>query len=318
MVEEALPRPRAKPRLPAVNVALFVLTLASTLWAGFTLSPLAANGASPANVIHGGLPFAASLVAILLCHEMGHYALARRHHVDTTLPYFIPAPFGIGTFGAVIRLRSLLPTRRAALDIGAAGPLAGFAVALPVLLWGVAHSAIVAIPPGATAQVFGSPLAIARSLAVRLATGAWPAGGDGTAFGDSIVTRLAIRAVLGPMPAGHDVALHPVALAAWFGLLLTALNVVPVGQLDGGHVAYALLGRWGAERVSRATAAALLACGLFLSWNWFLWWALTRFVVGVRHPPTLLEEPLDPRRRAVALATLLLLPLTFVPVPVSF
>jgi len=124
--------------------------------------------------------------------------------------------------------------------------------------------------------------------------------------------------VLGPMPAGHDVALHPVALAAWFGLLLTALNVVPVGQLDGGHVAYALLGRWGAERVSRATAAALLACGLFLSWNWFLWWALTRFVVGVRHPPTLLEEPLDPRRRAVALATLLLLPLTFVPVPVSF
>ena len=121
-------RPR---RFPAIHVALFLATVATTLWAGFELSPLAARDATLPNVVRGGLPFAASLVAILFAHEMGHYVVARRHGVVATLPYFIPVPFGAGTLGAVIRMRSAIPSRRAALDIAAAGPIAGLLVAVP-------------------------------------------------------------------------------------------------------------------------------------------------------------------------------------------
>ena len=125
--------PPARARFPAVHLALFLATVGTTLWAGFWLSPLAPLGPSVARVLQGGLPFAAALVAILFSHEMGHYVLARRHRVDTTLPYFIPVPFGAGTLGAVIRIRSALPSRRATLEIGAAGPIAGFLVAVPLL-----------------------------------------------------------------------------------------------------------------------------------------------------------------------------------------
>jgi membrane-associated protease RseP (regulator of RpoE activity) len=267
-------------------------------------------------VVEGGLPFAASLVAILFCHEMGHYLVARRHGVYATLPYFIPVPFGAGTLGAVIRMRSAIPSRRAALDIAAAGPFAGFVVAVPLLVWGLAHSELRAVTGTAVGAAVGSPFAMLRAL---LAGQPLLSGEPGTQFfGDSLVTLAAAKAVHGTLPAGTDLVLHPVAFAAWLGLLVTTLNLVPMGQLDGGHVLYALVGRRWALAGSRLVSWGLLAAGFFLSWNWIVWWALTRFVIGPKHPPALVEEPLDPARAAVAVLSLVLFVLTFVPVPVSF
>ena len=308
---------RAGPRrFPAVHLALFLATVATTLWAGYGLSPSAAHPPTVPDVVRGGLPFAASLVAILLAHEMGHYLVALAHGVRATLPYFIPVPFGAGTLGAVIRLRSQLPSRRAALDIAAAGPLAGLAVAIPLLLWGIAHSEVQAVSGPAVGSALASPFALLQALL----KGAPLVSGEPTVqyFGDSLLTLAAAWLVHGTLPPGTDLVLHPVAFAAWLGLLVTTLNLMPMGQLDGGHVLYALLGRRRAHAGSRLVSAALLLAGLFLSWNWLVWWLVTRSVLGLGHPPAALEEPLDPARGAVALVSLLLFALTFVPVPVSF
>jgi membrane-associated protease RseP (regulator of RpoE activity) len=308
---------RASPRrFPALHLALFLATVATTLWAGYGLSPLAARAPTLPNVIRGGLPFAASLVAILFCHEMGHYLVARWHGVRATLPYFIPVPFGAGTLGAVIRMRSQLPSRRAALDIAAAGPIAGLLVAVPLLLWGLAHSELQAVSGPAVGSAMASPYALVRALL----SGAPVLAGEPTVqfFGDSLLTAAAARLVHGTLPPGTDLALHPVAFAAWLGLLVTTLNLMPMGQLDGGHVLYALLGRRLAHLGSRLVSAGLLLAGLFLSWNWLVWWAVTRFAVGLRHPPSVEEGPLDPARGAIAVLSLVLFALTFVPVPVSF
>lgn len=315
-------------RVPALNAGLFLGTIATTLWAGSALAGQApalagldwasvrAAAAAVPGALRAGAPFAAALIAILLSHEMGHYLLARRHRVDSTLPFFIPLPFGFGTLGAVIRLRSPLPSRRAVLDVGAAGPLAGFAVAVPLLLWGLAHSAVVAVDPSTLgAGAAGSPY----ELVQRWLAGA-PLVGDeiGQVFGDSLVTWAATRLTLGAAATGPGavVQAHPVVLAAWLGLFVTALNLVPLGQLDGGHVTYALLGGARARLASRLVSFGLFAAGVFLSWNWLVWWLLTRFLVGTRHPPALEEgEPLGPGRRAVAVCSLLLFAATFVPVP---
>jgi membrane-associated protease RseP (regulator of RpoE activity) len=315
-MDGVLVRARPRGRFPAVNVALFLTTLVTTLWAGFELSPLAAAAPTLHNVVLGGLPFAASIVAILFSHEMGHYLVARRHGVRATLPYFIPVPFGAGTLGAVIRMRSAIPSRRAALDIAAAGPLAGLAVALPLLVWGLAHSEVREVAQVPVASALVSPLSVARALLEGRPLVDGQAGVQ--FFGDSVITWAASLLVHGRLAPGTDVFLHPVAFAAWLGLLVTTLNLVPIGQLDGGHVLYALLGRRGAHLGSRLVSAALLLAGLLLSWNWLVWWLLTRLVVGVRHPPALVEEPLDRGRRAVAILSLALFALTFVPVPVAF
>jgi membrane-associated protease RseP (regulator of RpoE activity) len=315
-MDDVLVSARPRGRFPAVHVALFLATVATTLWAGFVQSPLAEQGATLWNVVRGGLPFAGSLVGILFAHEMGHYLVARRHGVSATLPYFIPVPFGAGTLGAVIRMRSAIPSRRAALDIAAAGPLAGLALALPLYVWGLAHSEVKAIPQAPVATALVSPFAVLRALA----EGRPLLDGEGAIqfFGDSLLTWASSLAVHGRLAPGTDVFLHPVAFAAWLGLLVTTLNLFPIGQLDGGHVLYALVGRRRAHLGSRVVSGGLLAAGLFLSWNWLVWWLLSRLVVGLGHPPALLEEPLDPRRRAIALASLVLFALTFVPVPVAF
>ncbi len=314
-MDELILRARAR-RFPALHLALFLATVATTLWAGYGLSPLAARAPTLPNVIRGGLPFAASLVAILFCHEMGHYLVARRHGVLATLPYFIPIPFGAGTLGAVIRMRSQLPSRRAALDIAAAGPIAGLVVAVPLLLWGLAHSELQAVSGPAVGSAMGSPYALVRALL----QGAPVLSGEPTAqfFGDSLLTVAAARLVHGALPAGMDLALHPVAFAAWLGLLVTTLNLMPMGQLDGGHVLYSLLGRRLAHAASRLVSAGLFLAGIFLSWNWLVWWGVTRFAVGLRHTPSLREEALDPARGAIAILCLVLFVVTFVPVPVSF
>src|SRR6266568_2559876 len=214
-MDELILRARAR-RFPALHLALFLATVATTLWAGYGLSPL----------------------------------VARPHGVLATLPYFIPIPFGAGTLGAVIRMRSQLPSRRAALDIAAAGPIAGLVVAVPLLLWGLAHSELQAVSGPAVGSAMGSPYALVRALL----QGAPVLSGEPTAqfFGDSLLTVAAARLVHGALPAGMDLALHPVAFAAWLGLLVTTLNLMPMGQLDGGHVLYSLLGRRLAHAASPA------------------------------------------------------------------
>lgn len=308
-----LARPRRRPWL---HLALLLATCATTLLAGHDLAA-EAGPTTLAEVVARGWPYAAALLAILGAHEFGHYALARRHGVDATLPYFIPVPFGVGTFGAVMRMRSSPPSRRAVLDIGVAGPLAGFAVALPLLLWGLAHSTVIDAPTLPRAGL-DSPWQLL--LAWREGRLDAPAEAVGAIqyMGDSLLTWGAQRLLWGALPPGRELLLHPVAFAAWLGMLVTALNLVPIGQLDGGHLTYALLGRARAERLSRLLSLALLAAGLLLSWNWLAWWLVTRVAVGVRHPPTWDERPLDAGRAALAVAGLVLFVLTFVPVPFAF
>ncbi|MBL0278414.1 MAG: site-2 protease family protein [Anaeromyxobacter sp.] len=299
-----------------MNAALLLATAATTLLAGHDLAAPPGQPVTAALVLRHGWPYSAALLGILGAHELGHYALARWHRVDATLPYFLPVPFGVGTFGAVMRMRSLPPSRRATLDIGVAGPLAGFAVALPLLLWGLAHSTVVEAGGLPRAGLDSPWLLLTAWWDGRLEAAA--EAGSVQFMGDSLVTWAAQRLTWGALPAGQDLVLHPVAFAAWLGMLVTALNLVPLGQLDGGHLTYAWLGQRGARALSRLVSAALLACGLFLSWNWLFWWALTRVAVGTGHPPSWDERPLDPARTALALCGLVLFALTFVPVPFAF
>jgi membrane-associated protease RseP (regulator of RpoE activity) len=259
-----------------------------------------------------GLSYSTAILAILLAHEMGHYLQARAWRVDSTLPYFLPVPASFGTLGALIRLRSPIPSRDAVLDIGAGGPIAGALVAVPLYAWGLAHSEVRAVGELAVSNT-GSLLSIAEAL-LRGETLSW--GGDAMVFGDSLLTSGLQRLVVGPLAPGTDVFVHPVALAAWLGLFVTTLNLIPLGQLDGGHVTYAWLGERGALRLSRIVSWILLLAGVFVSLNWLVWWLLTRLVIGLRHPPALIEDPITPGRRAVAVAALLLFLATFVPVPI--
>ncbi len=315
---------RAGRRL-AVHVVLYLVTIASTWLAG------------------GGL-FALTLMTILTCHEAGHYLFAMRHRVPASLPYFIPFPLSpFGTMGAVIAMPARIPHRRALLDIGAAGPIAGFAIALPALMLGMRWS-----------HVGGAP-AVTGELV----------------FGDNLVVKL-IGAWLGPANPRNDVlVLHPVGFAGYVGSLVTAFNLIPVGQLDGGHVLQALVGRrpvprllaWGAAlrgtlegeppiaepfsaralgrllrrqaglRLARLLTFAgssvprclgvgivglLVVMGTVSAWKGWLVWAGLLVLIGVDHPPTTEEaQPLDRRRALVALVCAIVLVLTFVPVPVQ-
>ncbi|MGC4113659.1 MAG: site-2 protease family protein [Myxococcales bacterium] len=308
---------------PVVNVVLFLLTVLTTLVAGFVASggvegleryPL---GSALGMLLVAGIPYSASLMAMLLCHEFGHYFAARLHGVDASLPFFIPFPMPpFGTMGAVIRIRSKLPSLRSVLDIGAAGPIAGFVVAVPVLVWGVAHSQVVhGVPTQGPNAAWQSAFNLLTAL-VHHSYRPWVEP-QVTVYGDSILTWAVTRLVHGPLPAGSDIALHPVAFAGWVGCLITAMNMTPVGQLDGGHVIYALFGRWG-SLVSRLFSHALLGVGLFASWNWLIWWVLTRLLVGVEHPMPQDTSPIGRGRKAVAVLSLVILVLTFVPRPVLF
>jgi hypothetical protein len=208
----AAPSAGGTPRVAwRTNACLFLATVASCLATAWP----AGKGWHEASA--QAIQYTAALLAILLCHEFGHYIAARLHRVDASLPYFIPMPIvsPFGTMGAVIRMRSVIPTRRALMDIGAAGPLAGLAVAIPLYIWGIAHSKVI------------SPEAF---------------GGNVIEFGESLLTKL-IEHVFGPsVPEGMEIELSPVAFAGWAGMFVTMINLLPVGQLDGGHVAFALFG----------------------------------------------------------------------------
>ncbi len=273
------------------HLVLFLLTVVSVfLTAALTGVVVPGQGTFLALDVGAGLRLAGGLLGILVAHEMGHYLACRYYRVDATLPFFIPAPFlsFVGTLGAFIRIRAPIPHRRALFDIGVAGPLAGFVVCLPVLWLGLREAQILALDPEAGGIFLGEPLLFQ-----------WVA-----------------RLIHGPLPDDVTLTLGPLGLAAWFGLFVTALNLIPVGQLDGGHVTYALLRRR-AHRISRIGWWVCVAL-VYFGPNWILWAIILR-ILGRRHPPTL-HDPLPPGRgRAiVGVLSLVIFVLCFVPDPIIF
>ena len=240
-----------------------------------------------------GLAFSLPTLLILLCHELGHWFVCRRHRLEATPPYFLPAPVGLGTFGAFIRIRGPVRSKRQLLDVGVSGPIAGFVALLPVLVAGVWLSAPSALPlaPGG-----GLTLLLYRP-------------------GDSLLTLALARLVHGELPPGWVLNPHPLLLAGWVGLFATMLNLLPLAQLDGGHVLYAALGR-----LQRLLAWPLWAGLALLGLRWPGWWlwCLIVLVLGLRHPRVADEAaPLDPRRRRLAWAALAIFAVTFMPEPIA-
>jgi len=270
-----------------VPLALLIVTSFTTVTAGALYQ--GADILHHPGEIFMGLHFSISLLLILGTHELGHYIAARRHGVLTTWPLFIPAPPippMIGTFGAVIRIKSPITAKKALVDIGAAGPLAGFVMACLVTYTGLRSSAITPVMHGTGALGFGSSL-IYQGL-----------------------TYLA----LGAVPRGFDVFPSPVAFAGWIGFFVTAMNLLPLGQLDGGHVVFALIGQ--RQRPLSYILVAVMAVLGYLTWpGWFVWAALIS-IIGLRHPP--IEDhhiPMDSRRRLTTIASILVFVLTFMPTP---
>ncbi|UCG78318.1 MAG: site-2 protease family protein, partial [Nitrospirota bacterium] len=255
----------SKRRLPTLHLAMFIVTFLTMLLAGAMLDGI--NPLTEPLKIFSGLPFALSLMCILLTHELSHYFSSRYHGVEATLPFFIPAPTIIGTFGAFIKMRSPIYSKRALVDIGASGPIAGFVVALIASFIGLEMSEIVQLKEET----------------------------EGLYLGSSILFQFLSNITIGQVPEGHDVLLNPVAFAGWVGFLVTALNLIPVGQLDGGHVAYALLGRKH-RQFSMALVLVLFIMGIAL-WPGWLIWAILLIILGIDHPPILYEHiALDGKR----------------------
>lgn len=262
-------------------------------WAGFLAGP-GGGGPEVTGLAFwlGGLRFSAAVLGILGAHEAGHYLACRYYGVDASLPWFLPAPLPLsGTLGAFIRIRGPIPDKRALFDIAVAGPFAGFIVAVPLLALGLIESRVVVVSPSDMGMTLGEPL----------------------------VYRAIEWLVLGPTPDGTDIFVHPTALAAWFGLLATALNLFPLGQLDGGHVTYAVFGDR-ARGITIATAVASLMLA-YLSTSWLVWAGLVitmTVVTGARHPPTMDDSiPLDRGRYVLALLAALVFVVCFTPTPIE-
>ncbi len=299
-----LPPPPPRRDRVSLHILLFVFTVVTTTMVGTLhyfsfISGFGGDGVpvgldvfrEPSFYLKG-LWYSATILAILGCHEMGHYLACRRYGVDATLPFFLPAPLPLtGTLGAFIRIRSRIPSKQALFDIAAAGPFAGFVVAVPALFLGLEMSAIERVPEDFSGVELGEPL----------------------------LFRAAAWLVWGSLPDGMSINMHPMAFAAWFGLLATALNLFPIGQLDGGHISHAVFGR----RSTYVTLTMVVcAIGLtFISTSWLVWTVLMvvmLLAMGPAHPPTLDEyTPLDSTRIALAIVALLMLIVCFTPVPIE-
>ncbi|MBD2428936.1 site-2 protease family protein [Phormidium sp. FACHB-1136] len=279
---------------PGLALGLLTITLLTTTSAGARLLGLteAQQQADP-SLIWQGLPYALALMVILGCHEMGHYLTARRYRMDATLPYFIPFPFFLGTFGAFIQLRSPVPHRRALFDVGIAGPLAGLVVTLPLLIWGLTQSTVVPIPESGSSLL--SFEAVNPTASVLLA----------------LFIKLTLGAQVGLEQAVH---LHPVAIAGCLGLVVTALNLMPVGQLDGGHIVHAMYGQRTGAIIGQV--ARLLVLMLAFVHSELLIWAILLFFIPVVDQPALNDiSELDSRRDLLGLFALALLVLIVLPLP---
>jgi membrane-associated protease RseP (regulator of RpoE activity) len=271
-------------KIPFLQIVLFILTMLSTLFVGAMQT--GADILKEPGKIYYGLPFALTLMIILLTHELSHYFASKKHGVNATLPYFIPAPNIIGTFGAFIKMKSPIVTRKALIDIGASGPIAGFIVSVIAVMIGLHLSKIVPV-----AETKGA-----------------------LTLGDSILFSFLAQTVLGVTPADSDILLNPVAFAGWIGLFVTSMNLIPVGQLDGGHIAFAFLG----EKQTRLSFILVLVMSLLgvLLWEGWIIWAVLLLVLGLRHPPVISwEVPLDKRRKVIGWLAFVIFILTFIPVP---
>lgn len=279
---------------PWINVLLFGVTCVSTTLVGAVLMAdfngklgdsviafLASALRSP-SILISGLPFSIAIMTILLAHEMGHYLTCRYYGIDASLPYFIP--WITGTMGAFIRIRSPIPDRASLLEVGIAGPIAGFVFAVPTLI-----------------------IALLNSSYARVAEHSF-------GFGEPLIFKALEFLLHKTPPPGMDLRLHPIGYAAWFGFFATALNLLPVGQLDGGHVTYSLLGEWHLN-ISRAIVLILVPLGVFY-WQGWLVWTTVLLVLGTRHPITLNDfSPLRPRHVGLGWFGLVMFILCFTPMP---
>jgi membrane-associated protease RseP (regulator of RpoE activity) len=282
------------PQAPAyrnysTHIILFVLTIITTTCCGALMSE--ANPFTSLSGFAAGIPFSFSLLCILGVHEFGHYFAGRLWRVNVTLPYFIPVPLPpIGTFGAVIKMRSSIPNRKALVDIGSSGPIAGFMVAIIATVIGLKYSTIV-------------PVDRSTDVVHYL-------------LGESLMFKFLSWLTLGPLPASQDIMIHPVAFAGWIGFFVTALNLIPFGQLDGGHILFAVSPRIH-SLINRIRFPLLILMGLTF-WNGWFVWAFILLIIGSRHPaPDYSEPSLGFGRTLVALVTLIIFIICIIPVPVK-
>ena len=276
---------RKKPSI-AVNIVLFILTIGTTILAGAL--QLGVNPLEHPEQIVTGVPFSFALIFILLSHEMGHYFVSKRYHIEATLPYFIPAPTFIGTFGAIIKMRTPVTNKKALFDVGAAGPLAGLIVTIPILIIGLKLSEVHVVE---------------ASLE------------EGFTLGTSLFLEFLTWMIFGNLPENYQVIVHPLGFAGWIGLLVTSLNLIPVGQLDGGHIAYAVFGRK-TKIISSAVLISMLGLGVWGSRMWLFWALILLVFLGTKHPPPVdFDSPLDSKRKVVGGIMLFIFIVTFIPVP---
>lgn len=282
-----------KTKFPWLNLALFLVTGATTILSGawqegvdFFSNP-ALLLQNPLMVLQAGLPFSLSLLAIMLCHEFGHYSAARINKVNVTLPYFIPAPNLVGTFGAFIRSKSAFINKRQLLDVAAAGPLAGLVISIIILIIGIGGSSFMPLPKPS---------------------------GNAIYFGESILYKLITFLMKGPTPSGSILASNSIAFAGWVGLLVTMINLLPIGQLDGGHIMYALFGKY-----QKFLAYMAMIGLLILSFWWIGWalWLIISVILKPAHPPTLMDDiPIGRGRRFIGYLSILAFILCFMPIPI--
>lgn len=274
-------------RIPWLNIVLFLLTILSTLWTGAMYYGESEFLSHPERILRGW-PYSFWLLSILTCHEFGHYLAARRRHVKVTLPYFIPAPTLLGTLGAFIRAKSPFKNRGDLIEVGAWGPVAGFVVSIIAICVGLKHSRLV---PDIM-------------------------GGGTLMLGDSLLFSFLSHIILGTLPHGYTLMLNPIAFAGWVGLLVTMLNLLPIGQLDGGHILYALFGRRQLY-IAGLALLALVAMSIFLWPGWAVWIAFG-ILMKPGHPPTLDDGiPLNASQKALGWLSVAIFILSFIPAPIS-
>jgi membrane-associated protease RseP (regulator of RpoE activity) len=283
-----------------LHILLLALTVVSTTVAGadqyLDFADNLITGSARISHVHallGGLWYSGTILAILGAHELGHYFACRYYDVDASLPFFIPMPLVLtGTLGAVIRIREPIPSKRMLFDIGIAGPIAGFVLAVPALALGLWLSHVSLIPPNYVDDVLGAPL----------------------------ILQWLFWFFWGNPPAGYTLVVHPMVFAAWFGFLATALNLFPIGQLDGGHIAYAVLGRK-SSTVTLVTVGIAIFLSLFVSVTWVVWTLVTIAMLlafGRHHPRTFDEAmPLDGKRLLLAAFAVVMFILSFTPTPIT-
>jgi membrane-associated protease RseP (regulator of RpoE activity) len=305
-----------------LHLTLFLATCASTWFVFFELFGGGVVGTEQEKM-WGSALYAGVVMLILSARELGRSVMARAHGIDVSLPYFIPFPLGFGTMGAVTRVRGKIPSRNALVDFGAAGSLAALLIAVPMLFVGVALSSVE--PSPATPESAFPPsfsllnLASMGGLYVKhlIYSTPMPVFPQLEIFGDNLLSWLAVKLIHGEIPAGSDVMAHPVFIAAWFGLLVTMINLLPVGELDGGHLTFAWHGEH-AEAIGRRLAGGALILALVFNAGWLLLFLMITRVIGVAHQPVVDPSgPLSRGRKVVVLISWLLTALVFMPNPLS-